>query len=48
MPRRGNVPKRDVLPDPIYGSKVVTKLVNQIMLDGKKGIAQSKIGRAHV
>ena len=40
MPRRGNVPKRDVLPDPIYGSKVVTKLVNQIMLDGKKGIAQ--------
>ena len=41
MPRRGNVPKRDVLPDPLYGSKVVTKLINQIMLDGKKGIAQS-------
>ena len=41
MPRRGNVPKRDVLPDPIYGSKVVTKLVNQIMLDGKKGLAQN-------
>ncbi len=41
MPRRGGVPKRDVLPDPIYGSKVVTKLVNQIMLDGKKGIAQN-------
>ena len=41
MPRRGSVPKRDVLPDPIYGSKVVTKLVNQIMVDGKKGIAQS-------
>ena len=40
MPRRGNVPKRDVLPDPIYGSKVVTKLVNQVMYDGKKGIAQ--------
>ena len=40
MTRRGNVPKRDVLPDPIYNSKVVTKLVNQIMLDGKKGIAQ--------
>ena len=40
MPRRGGVPLRDVLPDPIYGSKVVTKLVNQIMLDGKKGIAQ--------
>ena len=41
MPRRGNVPKRDVLPDPIYKSKVVTKLINQVMLDGKKGIAQS-------
>ena len=41
MPRRGGVPKRDVLPDPIYNSKVVTKLVNQVMLDGKKGIAQS-------
>ena len=41
MPRRGNVPKRDVLPDPIYNSKVVTKVVNQVMLDGKKGIAQN-------
>ncbi|MBP5307968.1 MAG: 30S ribosomal protein S7 [Clostridia bacterium] len=41
MPRRGGVPKRDVLPDPVYGSKVVTKLVNQIMLDGKKGTAQT-------
>ena len=41
MPRRGGVPKRDVLPDPIYGSKVVTKLVNQVMLDGKKGTAQT-------
>ena len=40
MPRRIGVPKRDVLPDPVYGSKVVTKLVNQIMLDGKKGTAQ--------
>ena len=40
MPRRGSVPKRDVLPDPIYKSKVVTKLVNQVMYDGKKGIAQ--------
>ncbi len=40
MPRRGSVPKRDVLPDPMYGSKVVTKLINQVMLDGKKGIAQ--------
>ncbi|MFR4973400.1 MAG: 30S ribosomal protein S7 [Butyricicoccus pullicaecorum] len=40
MPRRGNVPKRDVLPDPMYNSKLVTKLVNSIMLDGKKGVAQ--------
>ena len=41
MPRRGQLSNRDVLPDPIYGSKLVTKLVNNIMLDGKKGIAQS-------
>ena len=40
MPRRGNVPKREVLPDPIYGSVVVAKLINSIMLDGKKGVAQ--------
>ncbi len=40
MPRRGRVPKRDVLPDPLYGSKVVTKLINQIMLDGEKSVAQ--------
>jgi len=40
MPRRGNIVKRDVLPDPVYNDKVVTKLINQIMLDGKKGIAQ--------
>ena len=40
MPRRGGVQKRDVLPDPMYGSKVVTKLINQVMLDGKKGVAQ--------
>lgn len=40
MPRKGNVPKREVLPDPIYGSKVITKLINGIMLDGKRGIAQ--------
>ena len=40
MPRKGFVAKRDVLPDPIYNSKVVTKLVNNIMLDGKKSIAQ--------
>ena len=40
MPRKGHAPKRDVLADPLYGSKVVTKLINQIMLDGKKGVAQ--------
>ena len=40
MPRRGNVPKREVLPDPQYNSVLVTKLVNSIMLDGKKGVAQ--------
>lgn len=38
--RRGQISKRDVLPDPLYGSKLVTKLVNNIMLDGKKGVAQ--------
>ena len=40
MPRRGNVPKREVLPDPLYNSKMVTRLINSIMLDGKKGVAQ--------
>ena len=40
MPRKGYIAKRDVLPDPIYNSKVVTKLINNIMLDGKKAIAQ--------
>jgi len=40
VPRKGHTPKRDVLADPLYGSKVVTKLINQIMLDGKKGVAQ--------
>ncbi|NPV44942.1 30S ribosomal protein S7 [Koleobacter methoxysyntrophicus] len=40
MPRRGHVAKRDVLEDPVYGSKLVTKLINKIMLDGKKGLAQ--------
>ena len=40
MPRRGKISKRDVLPDPLYGSKLVTKLINNIMLDGKKGTAQ--------
>ena len=43
VPRRGNVPKRDVLPDPLYNSKLVTKLVNSIMLDGKKGVAQKVV-----
>ena len=41
MPRRSGVIKRDVLPDPLYGSKVITKLINQIMLDGKRGTAQN-------
>ncbi len=40
MARRGNIPKRDVIADPIYNSTVVTKLINQVMLDGKKGVAQ--------
>jgi len=40
VPRKGHVPKRDVLPDPMYNSKIVTKLINSIMLDGKKGVAQ--------
>ena len=43
MPIRGNVPKREVLPDPIYNSVLVTKLVNSIMLDGKKGVAQKVV-----
>ena len=43
MPRRGNVPKREILPDPIYNSVLVTKLVNSIMLDGKKGVAQKVV-----
>lgn len=41
MPRRNSAVKRDVLPDPMYNSKLVTKLINQVMLDGKKGLAQS-------
>ena len=43
MPRRGNVPKREVLPDPLYHSVLVTKLINSIMLDGKKGVAQKVV-----
>ena len=41
MPRKGNIPKREILPDPVYGSVVVAKLINNIMLDGKKGTAQA-------
>ena len=43
MPRRGNVPKREILPDPVYNSVIVTKLINSIMLDGKKGVAQKVV-----
>jgi len=43
VPRRGNVPKREVLPDPVYHSVLVTKLVNSMMLDGKKGVAQKVV-----
>ncbi len=43
MPRRGLVPKRDVLPDPIYNSKIVSKLINNVMYDGKKGVAQKVV-----
>ena len=41
MPRKGYIAKRDVLPDPIYNSKLVTKLINKIMIDGKRGTAQT-------
>jgi small subunit ribosomal protein S7 len=46
VPRKGNIPKREVLPDPVYGSVVVAKLINSIMLDGKKGVAQSIVYNA--
>ena len=46
MPRRGFIPKREVLPDPIYKSTVVTKLINQVMLDGKRGVAQAAVYEA--
>ena len=46
MPRRGNVPKREILPDPMYNSVLVTKLINSIMLDGKKGVAQKVVYNA--
>ena len=43
MPRKGHIQKRDVLADPLYNNKVVTKLINNIMLDGKKGVAQESV-----
>ena len=46
MPRKGNIPKREVLPDPVYGSVVVAKLINSVMLDGKKGVAQKIVYEA--
>ncbi len=46
MPRRGQISKRDVLPDPVYHSKLVTRLINNIMLDGKKGVAQKIVYEA--
>ena len=46
MSRRGQISKRDVLPDPLYNSKLVTKLINNIMLDGKKGVAQKIVYQA--
>ena len=46
MPRRGFIPKREVLADPIYNSVVVTKLINQVMLDGKRGVAQKAVYEA--
>lgn len=46
MPRRGGIPKREVLPDPVYGSKVVTKLINQVMLNGKRGLAERIVYQA--
>ncbi len=46
MPRKGHVPKREVLPDPLYKSKLVSKLINTIMLDGKKGVSQNIVYKA--
>jgi len=43
VPRRGNVPKREILPDPVYNSVLVSKLINSVMLDGKKGVAQKVV-----
>ena len=47
MSRKGRVAKRDVLPDPVYNSKTISKLINNIMLDGKKGVAQNKKEDTH-
>jgi len=46
VPRRGNVPKREIMPDPVYNSVLVSKLINSIMLDGKKGVAQKVVYQA--
>lgn len=46
MPRKGHIPKRDILADPLYNDKVVTKLINNVMLDGKRGVAQKIVYRA--
>jgi len=46
VPRKGRIPKREVLPDPVYGSTVITKLTNNVMLDGKKGVAQDIVYNA--
>ena len=46
MPRKGSVEKRDVLPDPVYQSKLVTRLINRVMYDGKRGTAQTIIYKA--
>lgn len=46
MPRRGNVPKNEVIPDPIYNSKLVARFINQLMLDGKRGIAERLMYKA--
>lgn len=48
MPRKGHIQKRDILADPMYNDKIVTKLINNIMLDGKKGVAQKIVYRAFV
>ena len=43
MPRKGPVPRRDVLPDPVYNSKIVTRFINKVMLSGKKGVAEKVV-----